>query len=139
MLHLASIERKFPPPTMRFINVVASLAVTLPVLALSQGATSPNFECPEEDIVATQCFGVKECLYSNPDDCSTYIKCEVNADGRTATAHVEYCPAGLKWNDSIKECDFLVRNVSSDRFPRILTLFSRSEMARFASVYEVDI
>jgi hypothetical protein len=104
---------------MRYITIFAGLATTLPGLAFGQGTISQNFECPEDEIAATQCSGPKDCLYSNPEDCSTYIKCEVNADGRTATAFIKECPAGLKWNDSIRECDLPVRNLRSGGFSEI--------------------
>jgi hypothetical protein len=104
---------------MRYIIIFAGVAITLPGLAFGQGTISQNFEFPEEIIAATQCSGPKDCLYSNPENCSTYIRCEVNVDGRTSTAYVKECPAGLKWNDSIRECDLLVRNLCSGGFSEI--------------------
>lgn len=62
--------------------------------------------CPEEDIVATQCAGPKDCLYQNPNDCSSFIACEVNPDGKTGQPSVLPCPSGLEWNDNEKICDW---------------------------------
>lgn len=62
--------------------------------------------CPEEDIVATQCAAPKDCLYPNPNDCRSFIACDVNADGKTGRPTVLDCPSGLEWNDDQKECDW---------------------------------
>ncbi|KAJ7191684.1 hypothetical protein GGX14DRAFT_578707 [Mycena pura] len=67
------------------------------------------FICPVEDIESTQCKGPKDCLYPNPDSCTSYIQCEVNADGVTGTPIIRPCVAELlvfplQWNDNFKEC-----------------------------------
>ena len=69
-------------------------------------AETTDFVCPTEDIASTGCQGPKDCLYPNPDSCTTFIQCEVNADGTTGTPVVRDCPSGLEWNDNNKECDY---------------------------------
>ncbi|CAF0748834.1 unnamed protein product [Adineta steineri] len=68
--------------------------------------SASDFVCPEEDIAETQCLGDKDCLYPNPQDCNSYIHCEVNADQVTGAPAFTYCPASLEWNDNKKECDW---------------------------------
>ncbi len=72
-----------------------------------------DFVCPVADIIATQCQGPKDCLYPNPNgDCTTFIHCEVNADGITGNPVVKDCPLfdargnKLEWNDNEKQCDY---------------------------------
>lgn len=75
------------------------------LLGLGLCALSLGFTCPEEDVAATQCSGPKGCLYSDPDDCTRYIMCEINEDGITATPTVVDCQPGLQLNDNAKRCD----------------------------------
>ena len=65
-----------------------------------------DFTCPETDIQQTHCAGPKDCLYPNPDDCHSYIRCEVNEDGMTGRPTVYQCPAGMEWNRNTAECDW---------------------------------
>ena len=67
---------------------------------------STDFVCPTEDIINTKCMGPKDCLYPNPDSCTSFIHCEVNADGVTGRPTIQDCPGGLQWNDNKKECDW---------------------------------
>ncbi|CAF0788997.1 unnamed protein product [Adineta steineri] len=71
-----------------------------------QATSASAFICPEEDIAETQCLGDKHCLYSNPQNCNSYIQCTVNADQVTGTPVVMSCAASLEWNDNTKECDY---------------------------------
>ncbi|KAF7334978.1 Carbohydrate-binding module family 14 protein [Mycena venus] len=64
-----------------------------------------EFVCPAEDIANTGCLGPKDCLYANPNNCNTFIRCIANADG-TGTPVVLPCLLELEWNDNKKECDF---------------------------------
>jgi len=96
------------------ISTLLSLA-TLTGLAISLPSASPSvlhpraaFRCPIRDVLQTKCLGPKDCLYPNPDDCASYIRCELDEGERSATPHVEHCPLGTKWNDRKKECDLLV-------------------------------
>jgi len=73
---------------------------------IRNGEQHPTFQCPEEDIAATQCKGPKDCLYPNPDSCESFIHCEVNADGTSGRPTIQDCPSGLEWNDNKKECDY---------------------------------
>lgn len=82
-----------------------SLSLPL-VAALSFPGSAAAFHCPEEDIISTQCLGPKDCLYTNPNSCSTFIQCTVNPGGLTGTPVVMPCPVGLEWNDNKKECDW---------------------------------
>ncbi|CAG2180053.1 unnamed protein product, partial [Oppiella nova] len=66
----------------------------------------PPFQCPREDIVNTLCMGPKDCLYTNPENCNTFIQCTVNPGNQSGTPVVMPCPAELKWNDNTKECDW---------------------------------
>jgi hypothetical protein len=99
---------------MRYISVFASFtnfagfAVSFPLFTSGLGTIDPAFKCPQEDIISTKCAGPYDCLYANPNNCGTYIECEVDPGERTGTPHLKPCPSGLKWNDSIKKCDFLV-------------------------------
>lgn len=72
----------------------------------SQARDVAPFICPRKEIRRTACKGAKDCVYANPGSCNTYIKCSVNADGRTATSNVHSCSASLEWNDKDKICDF---------------------------------
>ena len=71
---------------------------------------SSAFVCPSSDIINTGCKGPKDCVYPNPGSPSTYIKCVVNADGKTATPVIRTCPTGLVWNDRNKICDYPLLN-----------------------------
>ncbi|RMJ21617.1 hypothetical protein PHISP_07510 [Aspergillus sp. HF37] len=82
---------------MRSFNLFAVLSYS--VLAVA-------FTCPKEDIMRTKCMGPKDCLYPNPDNCETFIHCEVNADGVSGRPTVKKCPADLLWNDEKKWCDW---------------------------------
>ena len=62
--------------------------------------TIPGYRCPSEDI-AFGCRGPKECLYPNPDNCSSFIQC---TDG--GLAYVMPCAHGTQWNDHKKWCDW---------------------------------
>jgi hypothetical protein len=93
-------------------NLLALLALFFWQVPTSR-ANSPRslhardeFICPPDDIAATQCMGPKDCLYANPTSCTSFIHCEVNADGVSGLPTIQDCPDGLKWADDIKECDF---------------------------------
>jgi hypothetical protein len=94
---------------MRTVFILTSLAHLAIALPSKPEPRASNFKCPVRDIVQTQCLGPTDCLYANPDNCASYIKCEVNPDETTGTPHVVPCPLGSKWNDREKRCDFLVR------------------------------
>jgi hypothetical protein len=81
-------------------KIVACVSICFPVYVFGQ----VGFVCPDKDIAETQCMGAHDCLYPDPDSCTTYIKCEVNADGETARAYVVDCPAGLEWSNDDLEC-----------------------------------
>lgn len=51
-------------------------------------------------------MGPKDCLYQHPEDCSKYVRCEVNADGVTGRPVEMDCPQSLEWNDKldVNEC-----------------------------------
>ncbi|CAG2178562.1 unnamed protein product, partial [Oppiella nova] len=51
-------------------------------------------------------MGPKDCLYTNPENCNTFIQCTVNPGNQSGTPVVMPCPAGLKWNDNEKICDW---------------------------------
>lgn len=65
-----------------------------------------GFQCPPEDIIATQCQGPKDCLYANPDDCGSFIQCTVLPGGTSGAPVVKPCPAGLHWNSRDGICDW---------------------------------
>lgn len=73
---------------------------------LNASASASDFVCSTDDIAATGCLGPKDCLYSDPDSCNTFIQCTVNSDGITGTPVVRDCPSGLEWNDDAKECAY---------------------------------
>lgn len=63
------------------------------------------FECPLPDMLKG-CHGPKDCLYRNPEDCTTFIQCTPNPLGLGGRADVYPCPPGnLEWDDKVKECD----------------------------------
>ena len=74
-------------------------------LAASVSGLLSDFNYPESDIKATKCLGMHDCLYANPDSCTSFIYCEPNDDGVTGAPVVQDCPNGLLWNDKKKECD----------------------------------
>lgn len=83
------------------------LPLVLPLMTgVALSASNVDFVCPEEEIAETGCMGPKDCVYMNTDDCSSFIYCEVSADGKTAQPIIKNCPSGLQWNDNKKECDF---------------------------------
>ncbi len=71
----------------------------------SASAGNTGFVCPKKDIIETKCQGPKDCLYPNPKNCTTFIHCSVNADGKSGTPHVKSCPKGLHWNTRTRSCD----------------------------------
>ncbi|KAJ5352999.1 hypothetical protein N7452_001973 [Penicillium brevicompactum] len=79
------------------LSILAGLAIASSVTA---------FTCPEEDIAATQCQGPKDCLYPNPDNCNSFIACEISNDGTTGIPHLNDCPPNLEWNENEKICDY---------------------------------
>jgi len=60
----------------------------------------PNYKCPAGDI-ARGCKGPKDCLYTNPASCNSFIQCTA-----AGLAYVMPCPSGLQWNDDEKICDW---------------------------------
>jgi Chitin binding Peritrophin-A domain len=80
-------------------------SVLLAAVLLTPLHARGEFECPSEDIVATQCQGPKDCLYANPDDCGSFIQCTVLPGGISGAPVVMPCPAGLHWNSRGKICD----------------------------------
>ena len=54
--------------------------------------------------MAGGCLGLKDCLYPNPNNCNTFIKCLATSDKGTAV--VIPCPIGLQWNDNKKQCEY---------------------------------
>nr|URT56660.1 DrsB1-CBD [synthetic construct] len=56
----------------------------------------------------TKCMGPKDCLYPNPDSCTTYIQCVPLDEVGNAKPVVKPCPKGLQWNDNVgkKWCDY---------------------------------
>ena len=91
-----------PVHAMRCIHLSLSIQV-LGVLAAPAGN---KFVCPSEDIISTKCFGPKDCLYQNNNNCNTYIQCTVDSGERTGTPVVMPCPAGFLWNDHQRSCDY---------------------------------
>jgi hypothetical protein len=77
-------------------KILAGLSICFPVSVFGQGTVASDFVCPAEDIANTQCSGPRDCLYPDPKSCTSYINCEVSADGTTATAYILDCPAGLQ-------------------------------------------
>ncbi|CAF1378967.1 unnamed protein product [Adineta steineri] len=75
----------------------------------SEDAAS-NFVCPLQDIAETDCKGPKDCLYPNPGNCGSSIKCTVDPSGMTGTPHVIPCQSGLKWNNKDKACDSILQS-----------------------------
>ncbi|XP_054153519.1 salivary glue protein Sgs-3-like [Oppia nitens] len=88
------------PPTTRTPTTLEPTTQTTPK------PTSGPFVCSVEDIARTQCKGPIDCLYPNPESCTTFIQCTVNADERTGTPVVMPCAADLEWNDNTKRCDY---------------------------------
>jgi len=60
----------------------------------------PDYKCPAEDI-ARGCKGPKDCLYTNPASCDSFIQCTA-----AGLAYAMSCPLGLQWNDNEKICDW---------------------------------
>ncbi|KAL5347462.1 hypothetical protein ACLOAV_007774 [Pseudogymnoascus australis] len=77
----------------------------LVVTALFRLSAALDFVCPVEDIVRTQCIGVKDCMYPHPTTCRKYIHCEVNTDGVARRPTVKDCPGNFEWNNNDKTCD----------------------------------
>ncbi|KAJ7218396.1 hypothetical protein GGX14DRAFT_356973 [Mycena pura] len=67
---------------------------------------SEPFICPVADIERTHCLDPRDCLYPNPDSCTSFIQCFVNADGMTGTPITRPCAGLLEWNDNLKVCIF---------------------------------
>lgn len=63
------------------------------------------FVCPEETI-KSKCLGPKDCLYPNPNSCNTFIQCILDENGQNPKPVVYPCPAGWKWNNNGKICDW---------------------------------
>nr|UEP18203.1 antimicrobial protein CBD2-DrsB1 [synthetic construct] len=63
---------------------------------------------PTTTTPATKCMGPKDCLYPNPDSCTTYIQCVPLDEVGNAKPVVKPCPKGLQWNDNVgkKWCDY---------------------------------
>lgn len=86
----------------------------LPLLFLLTAATSlaatnpynPICAAHQPEILTTGCKGPKDCIYPDPDNCSTYIACVPTDEAGNAYAQVMPCPAGLEWNDGKKWCDY---------------------------------
>ncbi len=68
-----------------------------------------NFVCPRDDIENTECEGPEDCLYLNPDNCNSFIQCVPQSDG-SGKPIVMPCPAGLKWNNNQKICDWSLQS-----------------------------
>nr|URT56661.1 CBD-DrsB1 [synthetic construct] len=62
----------------------------------------------KEAAAKTKCMGPKDCLYPNPDSCTTYIQCVPLDEVGNAKPVVKPCPKGLQWNDNVgkKWCDY---------------------------------
>ena len=52
------------------------------------------------------CKVAKACLYPNVKDCTTFIHCVPNIDGKRGKPVIVQCPAGLFWNSNVKECNY---------------------------------
>lgn len=107
------------------LATLAGLAFSFPTAIPTTLLSRAAFQCPEKDIMETQCQGPSDCLYADPSNCATFIECTLDPGGQTATPHVRPCPAALKWNDRRKRCDFFVSAGESDSFcdfalPRLL-------------------
>ena len=75
------------------------------IFTIESNENRTEFVCPTEDMIKTQCLGPKDCLYPNPDNCTSFIHCEVNDDNKTGRPTIKDCPDGLQWNDYMIECD----------------------------------
>jgi hypothetical protein len=60
-------------------------------------------EC-EADYLLTKCAGSTDCLYTNCENCNTFIQCHF--DNEKLNLVVIPCPTGLEWNDNLKRCDY---------------------------------
>jgi hypothetical protein len=58
----------------------------------------PDYKCPEKDI-EKGCKGPKDCHYSHPSNCSSFVHCDSYGN-----AYRMPCPSDLEWNDEDKEC-----------------------------------
>jgi len=56
-----------------------------------------DYKCPQQ----YDCSGPRDCLYQNPESCSTFIQCIPKI-----VANVLPCPDELEWNDKLKMCDW---------------------------------
>ncbi|KAK4620300.1 Avr4 [Fulvia fulva] len=70
--------------------------------------TQPYNPCKPQEVIDTKCMGPKDCLYPNPDSCTTYIQCVPLDEVGNAKPVVKPCPKGLQWNDNVgkKWCDY---------------------------------
>ena len=63
------------------------------------------FRCPKK-AMKKGCKVAKACLYPNVKDCTTFIQCVPNIDGKRGKPVISQCPAGLFWNSNARACDY---------------------------------
>lgn len=95
-------------PSTHLLTILTTLDPLSIALPSPPKPLAPTFRCPIRDIIQTKCLGPKDCIYPNPANCASYIKCTVDPGERSGTPHVVRCPLGTRWNDREKTCDFLV-------------------------------